>query len=215
MFEQSELKAILSTLTQRRAWLLKNCENPDLADNVRKDHINTLKLLDSGMKKLAKLGNSSKKQKSPEAANTPAQPSKASKRTLVDLASAYVLIAEDSEASSELLKSLLNDIGIDKIDVVEDGRAAVKAIENSSPAYDIILCDWEMPEMNGIDVHKSVKTLAKLRDSYFFMVTGNSEKAHIREAVSSGVDGYIVKPVDTDVLKEKIKALSTQKSPAS
>jgi two-component system chemotaxis response regulator CheY len=119
---------------------------------------------------------------------------------------AYVLIAEDNHDSAQLLRGVLEDMGINRIDVVTDGRAALYALQNCSPPYDLVLCDWDMPEMSGIDVHRNVKSLAKLRDTHFVMVTAISAASRIREAIQQGVSDYLVKPIDIDVLEKKVKA---------
>ena len=117
-----------------------------------------------------------------------------------------MLIAEDNRDSAELLKGILEDLGIAQIDLVENGRAALYALQNCSPPYDIVLCDWDMPEMNGLEVHRNVRTLAKLRDTHFVMVTAISEGSRIREAIQQGIGDYLVKPIDIDILGKKIKS---------
>lgn len=214
MFDPKELKVILTTLSKRRAWLLKTLETPDLDEDDREEHITTLKLLDSGIQKLARGGSNSQSTKTPQRAqgsssasaqSAPPPPKKPTKRAAVDPCDAYVLIAEDNRDSAELLRGILEDMGIKRIDLVEDGRAAVYALQNCSPPYDIVLCDWDMPEMTGLEVRKSVKTLAKLRDTHFVMVTAVSEASRIREAIMHGVNDYIVKPVDVDILEKKLR----------
>ncbi len=205
MLDPRELKVVLSTLTKRRAWLLKSLEDSQLEEDTRTEHLNTLKVLDSSIQKLAKSSSAQAKPNRPTA-TPPAAPKKIIKRPAIDVADAYVLIAEDNHDSAELLRGVLEDMGIKKADVVEDGRAAVYALQNCSPPYDIVLCDWDMPEMNGLEVRKAVKSLAKLRDTHFVMVTANSESARIREAIMHGVNDYIVKPVDVEVLEKKLLA---------
>lgn len=117
-----------------------------------------------------------------------------------------MLIAEDDADSVELLRGILEDMGVEHIDVVVDGRAALFALQNCSPPYDIVLCDWDMPEMTGLEVRKAVKNLARLQDTHFIMVTVISEAVRIKEAISHGVNDYIVKPADTDILEKKLKA---------
>lgn len=207
MLDAKELKVVLTTLTKRRAWLLKTLEEQNLDPGVREDHQTTLKLLDSSMQKLARLVSTpAKTAPKPAASTAPLAPRKVVKRQAVEMQDAYVLIAEDNHDSAQLLRGVLEDMGIKRIDVVDDGRAALYALQNCSPPYDLVLCDWDMPEMSGIDVHRSVKTLAKLRDTHFVMVTAISAAGRIREAIQQGVSDYLVKPIDIDVLEKKIKA---------
>lgn len=204
MLDSKELKIVISTLTKRRAWLIKSLEDKDLDSAQREENIATLKLLDSAMQKLSKIPTQAARPSNipaPVPANAKKSPRK---KKAVAPEDAYVLIAEDNPDSAELLRGVLEDMGIQKVEVVEDGRAAVYALQNCSPPYDIVLCDWDMPEMNGLDVRKSVKSLAKLQDTHFVMVTAISEASRIREAIQHGVNDYIVKPVDVEVLEKKL-----------
>lgn len=212
MLDANELKVVLTTLSKRRAWLLKSLEEQNLEAGVREEYQATLKLLDSSVQKLARTATSAGKTNPPKPqapikpAAPPPAPRRVSKRQAVEMADAYVLIAEDNHDSAQLLRGVLEDMGISRIDLVADGRAALYALQNCSPPYDLVLCDWDMPEMSGIDVHRSVKSLAKLRDTHFVMVTAISAAGRIREAIQQGVSDYLVKPIDIDVLEKKIKA---------
>lgn len=210
MLDAKELKVVLATLTKRRAWLLKCIEEQSLDTNTMEEYQTTLKLLDSSTQKLARLMAPSGKtnpikQTTPVKTSQPA-PRRAVKRHAVEMADAYVLIAEDNHDSAQLLRGVLEDMGVSRIEVVADGRAALYALQNCSPPYDLVLCDWDMPEMSGIDVHRNVKSLAKLRDTHFVMVTAISAASRIREAIQQGISDYLVKPIDIDVLEKKIKA---------
>lgn len=210
MLEAKELKLVISTLTKRRAWLLKSLEDTALDESQRQELRNTIKLLDSSLKKLAKLGAA----RTPAAPAVPTPPPRKTKRkTAIDPEDAYVLIAEDNIESAQLLRDVLEDMKIGQIEHVEDGRSAVYALQNASPPFDIVLCDWDMPEMNGLEVRKAVKNLAKLQDTHFVMVTGVSEAGRIREAIQHGVDDYIVKPVDINVLEGKLRAALAAEEP--
>lgn len=199
MLDAKELKLVLATLSKRRAWLVKSLEDAGLEDTLRQEYQSTARTLETAMQKLAAT--------QPKPAPSPPPPIKKApkKREPVALADAYVLVAEDNPDSLLLLRGILDDLGIKKIDSVRDGREALNALQNCSPAYDLVLCDWDMPEMNGLEVRKQVKQLAKLQDTHFMMVTAVSEAARIREAISQGITDYIVKPIDIDVLEKKIK----------
>lgn len=200
MLSQHELKVVLTALTQRRAWVLKTLENKETLPEHREEHLQHLKLLESAMQKLAR-GHSGKPSAPPPATATPAR--KPLKRQ-IEPKDAYVLIAEDDSASVELLRNVLEDMGITKIETVANGRAALYALQNCSPAYDIVLCDWDMPEMNGLEVRKAIRALAKLKDTYYVMVTGLTDAARIREAIALGVSDYVAKPIDLASLERKI-----------
>ena len=200
MLDTKELKIVLATLGQRRTWLLKQLETPKLDPESELEHRHTLKLIDGAMQKLAAMTTL----KSTPPAQQP-NTRRSQKKPHIEPANAYVLIAEDNADSAELLRGVLEDMGIKKVDMVEDGRAALYALQNCSPPYDIVLCDWDMPEMTGLEVRKGVKNLAKLRDTHFMMVTAISDTARIKEAIQHGVNDYIVKPIDIDNLEKKLR----------
>jgi two-component system, chemotaxis family, chemotaxis protein CheY len=202
MFDAKEQKVVLTTLSQRRSWLLKQLENSALEVNTREEHIATLRVIDSVIQKLAIKPTSLKP---PVAVQAAPVARKSTSKPSVEPGDAYVLIAEDSPESAELLRGILEDMGIGHIEIVKDGRAALYALQNCSPPYDIVLCDWDMPEMTGIEVRKAVKNLAKLQYTHFMMVTAITEATRIREAIGQGISDYIVKPIDIDLLEKKLR----------
>lgn len=207
MLDPKELKVVMTTLTKRRAWLVKSLEETELDAAAREEATQAIKLLDSSMQKLTRLSTAFPTKPAPKAAPpAPPPPRKNTRRPAVEPENAYVLIAEDNRDSAELLRGILEDMGIRHIEVVSDGRSALYALQNCSPPYDLVLCDWDMPEMSGLDVHRSVRTLAKLRDTHFVMVTAVSESNRIREAIQQGVNDYMVKPIDIEILEKKLRA---------
>jgi len=191
MLSTAEIKIVLSTLTKRRAWLVKTLDDNSLKADIRKEHLDSVKLIDSAMKKIAA---------SAPPAKTPAKKEEAAKLS-PDKAS--VLVAEDNMDSANLLMDILQDMGVKNVDLAKDGMEAFDKMK--SQRYDLILCDWDMPELNGLEVHAKAKASKILGSAYFMMVTAVSEAARIREAIQQGVNDYIVKPIDIDVLENKIK----------
>lgn len=203
MLSPPETKAVLTTLTKRRAWLRKTLEDSSLDPAARKEHTEILKLLESSMQKLA----ASQKNKpiSQSSGETPS-PDESKPRKSINISNARILVADDQKASAEVLISLLNDIGVTEIEIATNGRDAFDKIKNTSLPYDIILCDWDMPELSGIEVHQKALASNTLRGAHFCMVTGITEAKKIREAIQQGVNDYVVKPVDAKILEEKVKA---------
>lgn len=74
-----------------------------------------------------------------------------------------------------------------------------------SKPIDLVLCDLDMPEVNGHELLSWVRTNEKLHDISFIMITGRSERKHVVEALKIGIDGYIVKPFSIENLVNKIK----------
>jgi len=203
LLEPKELKLVVSIL-QRQRVALANSQEASRDEKQRAELSATLKLLDGALHKLM----AGVIKTSTPAANTspPTSIKKIIKRREpLPLAEARVLVADDSIDSMLMLKGILADLGIKKIDTAKDGREALNALQQSSPAYDLVLCDWDMPEMSGLEVRKQIKPLAKFQDTHFMMVTSISEAPKIREAIGQGITDYIIKPVDATALEKKIR----------
>lgn len=202
LLEPKELKLVVTMLQRQKAVLTKTLEASQ-DDKQRIDLAATLRLLDSAT---AKLIASTKTYTPPPASVPPAPARKIIKRKEPILfADATVLVADDSIDSLMMLRGVLADLGIKKIDSVKDGREALNALQTKSPAYDLVLCDWDMPELSGLEVRKQIKQLAKFQDTHFMMVTSVTEAAKIREAIGQGITDYIIKPIDAGLLERKIK----------
>jgi len=209
MLSPTETKVVLSTLTQRRAWLKKSLDDGKVDENQRNEFTKTLTVLDSAMQKLA-----AAKPAPSQTTNGQAAFTKTAKREKLSMDNARVLVAEDQEDSRQMLVDILEDIGLKAVDEATDGRDAFDKIKSKEDGYDIILCDWDMPELSGIEVHNKAKASNKLKGAYFCMVTGMTESDKIREAISKGVNDYIAKPVDSAILETKIKATIEAKNNA-
>lgn len=201
MLSPAEAKIVLSTLAKRRSWLRKTLENSgesDLPNHQRKEYIESMRLLDAAMKKIAATTPTSMPAKTKS--NAPSSTRKPTMET------ARILIAEDNEDSANLLMGVLGDFGMKQVILVNDGIDAFDAIKAAKVPFDLILCDWDMPGLSGLEVHARAKASNTLKGAHFVMVTAVSESARIREAIQQGVNDYIVKPVDLDILENKIRA---------
>ncbi len=114
-----------------------------------------------------------------------------------------ILIAEDDLVSRMMLSSAIKKWGYEPI-AVDNGKDALKILTSPSPPLLAIL-DWVMPEMDGIDI---IRTLSKNKESiptYIIMLTTKSEKEDVIEGLEAGADDYIRKPFDTDELWARIR----------
>jgi two-component system, chemotaxis family, chemotaxis protein CheY len=111
------------------------------------------------------------------------------------------LIVDDSSTMRRIIKNSLKRIGFEDILEASNGREALEIFEDA----DIILTDWNMPEMDGLEFVKSVR--AKDKSVPILMVTTNAAKDDIVEALKNGVNNYIVKPFTPETLKEKVEAV--------
>ncbi len=195
MLTPAELKVVVATLSKRRAWLRKALEDSGLEPEVRSENISTLRLLDGALQKLASSSNP------PPNKAAPAATSLVLPKSIKDV---RVLVAEDNAESTELLLDLLKDMGLVQIEQAKDGMEAFDTIKRAELPYHIILCDWDMPELSGLDVHSKAKASNTLRGAHFVMVTAVTDSTRIRQAAQQGINDYIAKPIDFQILKTKI-----------
>ena len=101
---------------------------------------------------------------------------------------------------------LIQQLGYGEGDVVEaeDGMDAFKKLKDNGFKMDLILCDWNMPKMDGITFVRKMQTVDALKKIPIIMVTTEAEKSKIIEAIKAGAKNYLVKPFTPDLLKEKI-----------
>jgi len=118
------------------------------------------------------------------------------------MANIKILIVDDSPTMRRIIVNALNKIGYTDIGEASGGLEALEMLGKES--YDLILTDWNMPEMNGEQFVTELKKNDSLRDIPIIMITTRGMKEDVVTAVKLGVKGYIIKPFTPDVLKEKI-----------
>lgn len=118
---------------------------------------------------------------------------------------AKILIVDDMQTMRRLLKSALNDLGYANVVDAESGAAALELLESGD--FKLLITDWNMPGMEGIDVLKAVRANDKLQGLPVLMVTAEAKKEQILEAAEAGVNGYVVKPFQPAQLKDKLDRL--------
>jgi len=110
----------------------------------------------------------------------------------------------------DVIKAFLHSGGHTQIDSAYDGVHARQQINNNND-YAVIICDLEMPKMNGIELLQYVRSQYQLRHLQFIMVTAHNNKDNIKQAMVAGVNDYIAKPFQPDSLIKKVeKALSNR-----
>ena len=116
-----------------------------------------------------------------------------------------VLIVDDFATMRRIVRNVLKQIGFTNMVEADNGKTALKALKKEK--IELILCDWNMPEMPGIDLLKAIKSDGELKDIPFVMVTAEAQKDNIIEAVKAGVSSYIVKPFTAETVTEKLNAI--------
>ena len=114
-----------------------------------------------------------------------------------------VLVVDDFATMRRILKNILRQIGFTNISEADDGKTALNMLKKQK--FDLILCDWNMPEMPGIELLKLIKADDWLKDIPFVMVTAEAQKDNIIAAVQAGVSNYVVKPFTAETISEKLE----------
>lgn len=116
-----------------------------------------------------------------------------------------ILVVDDFSTMRRIIKNLLRDLGFTNADEADDGLTALPMLQAGN--YDLLITDWNMPGMQGIDLLRAVRADPKLSTMPVLMVTAEQKKAQIIEAAQAGVNGYIVKPFTAATLKEKLEKI--------
>ena len=118
-----------------------------------------------------------------------------------------VMVVDDSQVMRQIIKNNLKQLGFELENLLdaEDGEDALQKINQSE--MDLVISDWNMPKMTGIDFLKAIRADEALKELPFLMVTSEADKGKIKEAVKAGVNQYIVKPFNTSQLEEKIREI--------
>lgn len=116
-----------------------------------------------------------------------------------------VLLVEDQAPAKHMITQMLKDMGIMQVYTCSDGKEALDFMGSADDLVNFIICDWNMPRMNGVDL------LGQLRvsdpDIPFLMVTGVADRESILKAKERGVSGYIAKPFSSEQLEIKVRVL--------
>ena len=119
-----------------------------------------------------------------------------------DISMATILVVDDMEANRAVLARRLEKFGYD-IACVDSGQAALSSVARALP--DIVLLDYMMPRMNGIEVLRELRGNTTTREVPVIMVTARAEADVTIEALEAGADDYVTKPIDFDVLRARIE----------
>ena len=114
-----------------------------------------------------------------------------------------ILVVDDFSTMRRIVKNLLKELGFKNFDEADDGATAWPMVQTGK--YQLIVSDWNMPKMTGIELLKRVRADEKLKDTAFLLITAEAKKSQILEAAQAGVDGYIVKPFTAATLAEKLE----------
>lgn len=116
-----------------------------------------------------------------------------------------VLIVDDQPEMRALIRDILNEVGVSCTFEATNGKEAMQFIDADFEIINLIVCDWAMPSMTGIDFLRQIRSV--FPEMPFLMVTGKSDKNSVLEAKIAGVNAFIRKPFSPEQLESKLKFL--------
>ncbi len=120
-----------------------------------------------------------------------------------------ILVIDDMPSIRDLVKNTLRTMGYKNIQEAEDGEQGLKVLmQNRAPetAIQLVISDWNMPKMKGLDLLKHLRSTVEWAQLPFVLLTSESERDRVTEAVLAGVSQYIVKPFSSKIFEDKLKA---------
>lgn len=112
------------------------------------------------------------------------------------------LVVNDFSTMRRIVRNLLKELGFTNVDEAEDGQNALQKL--TSQPVDFVISDWNMPNMDGLQLLQAIRANASLRHIPVMVVTAEAKRENIIMAAQAGASGYIVKPFTAATLNEKI-----------
>lgn len=116
-----------------------------------------------------------------------------------------ILIVDDSSTTRRILCNVLREAGYGEFLEAADGEAALGILESEQP--DVVLLDWNMPRLNGLETLKRIRAAEATKDLPVIMVTTEADRHHVLAAVKAGANNYVVKPFEAATIREKVEAV--------
>ena len=115
------------------------------------------------------------------------------------------LVVDDFSTMRRIVRNLLKELGYVNADEAEDGAIALQKLKNAP--FDFVVSDWNMPNMDGLQLLQAVRADPSLKHLPVLMITAEAKKENIIAAAQSGAHGYIVKPFTAATLNEKLSKI--------
>jgi two-component system chemotaxis response regulator CheY len=112
------------------------------------------------------------------------------------------LVVDDFSTMRRIIRNLLKELGFNNVEEAEDGVQALNTLRGGG--FQFVISDWNMPNMTGIDLLRSIRADAALKHIPVLMVTAEAKKENIISAAQAGASGYVVKPFTAATLDEKL-----------
>jgi len=115
------------------------------------------------------------------------------------------LVVDDFSTMRRIVRNLLKELGFTNVDEAEDGVAALQKLKSGD--FGFVVSDWNMPNMDGLQLLQTIRADDKLKTLPVLMVTAEAKKENIIAAAQAGASGYVVKPFTAATLDEKINKI--------
>ncbi len=116
-----------------------------------------------------------------------------------------ILVVDDFATMRKVIRNMLRQLGCENVFEAENGEEGFRMAQTDD--FGLIVSDWNMPVMSGLEFLKAVRSEEKTKNTPFLMVTAEALKENIIQAIQLGASNYIVKPFTPQVFEEKLKAI--------
>jgi len=120
-----------------------------------------------------------------------------------------ILVVDDSKTMRVIIAKMLKELG-NNIYEAGNGKEAIDFLKTNN--VDLIMADWNMPEMNGYDMLIAIKSDERTKNIPVIMVTTESEVSNVQKAIDSGANGFITKPFKKETIQSKLQELTGAKN---
>ena len=120
-----------------------------------------------------------------------------------------ILIVDDMGTMRKLVTKALKEIGFTDIREAADGAQGWEILSATEPKIELVISDWNMPVSTGLDLLRRVRSDSRFKTMPFVLLTAESEKEQVVEALKAGVSAYLVKPFDVNSLRDQLAKVST------
>ncbi len=116
-----------------------------------------------------------------------------------------ILVVDDFPTMRRIVRSLLKELGFTNVDEAEDGQVGLAKLRGGG--FDFVVSDWNMPNLDGLEMLKQIRADDAMKDLPVLMVTAEAKKENIIAAAQAGASGYVVKPFTASTLEEKLNKI--------
>lgn len=114
-----------------------------------------------------------------------------------------IVIVDDSKTMQMLIAKVLRELGYDDLLICDSAKSALDVLQNNTPS--LILLDWHMPEMSGIELLQVLKDTDEYKSIPVIMLTIEDNVENVSRAIENGAEGYILKPINKEALQIRLK----------